>query len=396
MRLLNWSAAVLPEIWQNAGFGLYIHWPFCQSKCPYCDFNSHVSNAVDQSQWADAYCREIQRIGDELGPRTLNSIFFGGGTPSLMEPEMVARVIDKAAQTWNFSNKIEITLEANPTSVEARRFYGFRAAGVNRVSIGVQALSDVDLRALGRLHSVSEAMSAIELAQSIFPRMSFDLIYARQNQTLNEWEKELRRAISLQSSHLSLYQLTIEPETAFGARFRKGKLPGLPNEDLSADMYELTQSICRDSGFTAYEISNHAKEGEESTHNLIYWDAGDYVGIGPGAHGRLTINGKRFATETPLSPNDFLNLVRKTGSGESIREELSLKEQVNEYIMMGLRKDTGIELSRFPEQLQTNIFRSKINNLSEIGMVQKAANQLIITPAGRPVLNAILRDLFID
>lgn len=388
--------AALPEIWQSAGFGLYIHWPFCQSKCPYCDFNSHVSSSIDQSRWADAYCREIERICHETGPRTLNSIFFGGGTPSLMNPDLVGKIIEKAAQVWNFSNTIEITLEANPTSVEAARFHGFRNAGVNRVSIGVQALNNPDLQKLGRLHSVKEARDAIDLAQDIFPRMSFDLIYARQNQSLKDWEKELKEAISLQSSHLSLYQLTIEPNTAFGARHKIGKLSGLPNEDISADMYELTQTICESAGFSTYEISNHAQQGQESIHNLIYWDAGDYVGIGPGAHGRVTISGQRYATETPLMPNEWLNLVQNSGSGENHRERLSLIDQANEYIMMGLRKQTGIDLSRFPNHLLRDGFMNKINNLTDLGMVNVESDHLIASPAGRPILNAILRELLLD
>ncbi len=396
MPLPSWSVAVLPEVWQSAGFGLYFHWPFCQSKCPYCDFNSHVSNSIDQSRWAEAYCREIERVGHELGPRKLKSIFFGGGTPSLMNPDLIAKIIEKAAQVWNFSNTIEITLEANPTSVEAARFHGFRDAGVNRVSIGVQALNNPDLQKLGRLHSVKEARNAIDLAQDIFPRMSFDLIYARQNQTLKDWEKELKEAISLQSSHLSLYQLTIEPNTAFGARHRNGKLPGLPNEDISADMYELTQDICESAGFSAYEISNHAKRGQESIHNLVYWDAGDYVGIGPGAHGRITINSQRYATETPLMPNEWLNLVQNSGSGENLRERLSPKDQANEYIMMGLRKQTGIDLSRFPDHLLRDDFMTKINHLTELDLVSTRSGYLIVSPTGRPILNAILRELLLD
>ncbi|MEL7460439.1 MAG: radical SAM family heme chaperone HemW, partial [Pseudomonadota bacterium] len=285
------------EDWQHAGFGLYVHWPFCQSKCPYCDFNSHVVDRVDQTAWADALVADVRRIGAELGPRPLSSIFFGGGTPSLMPPATVAAVIDAATDVFSPSNALEITLEANPSSVEAERFKGYRTAGVNRVSLGVQALNDPDLRALGRLHSVAEARAAIDLAKSTFARVSFDLIYARQHQSLSDWDTELTEAVNFGTDHLSLYQLTVEPGTAFGARHARGGLGGLPGEDLSADMYALTQSVCDAAGMPAYEISNHARPGAECIHNKIYWQSGDYAGVGPGAHGRLTLNGARFATE---------------------------------------------------------------------------------------------------
>ncbi len=334
--------AVLGEDWQSGGFGLYIHWPFCQAKCPYCDFNSHVAAKIDQSRWNRAYIHEIKRIGAETQGRVLNSVFFGGGTPSLMRPDLVASILQTVRATWAPSNDFEVTLEANPTSVEAGRFAGYRDAGVNRVSIGIQALNDADLKALGRLHSVSEARAAFDLARSTFERVSFDLIYARQFQTLADWRAELSEALSMAADHLSLYQLTIENGTAFGDRLAKGELRGLPNDDDAADMYLATQDICQAAGMLAYEVSNHAVAGAESRHNLIYWRGGDYAGIGPGAHGRLTIGGRRMATDTPLSPNQWLEQVEKTGNGENPRQSLSQADQAAEYLMMGLRLSEGI------------------------------------------------------
>ncbi|MEM8539192.1 MAG: radical SAM family heme chaperone HemW, partial [Pseudomonadota bacterium] len=273
------------EDWEYGGFGLYLHWPFCEAKCPYCDFNSHVVRSIDQQAWADAYLSEIDRIGTETDGRVLRSVFFGGGTPSLMAPEIVDAILTRVRATWPIANDIEITLEANPTSVEAGRFAAFRDAGVNRVSMGVQALNDKDLRALGRLHTAAEAMLAFDIARNVFDRVSFDLIYARQGQSLSAWRNELNAALSLAVDHLSLYQLTIEEGTAFGARYAAGKLRDLPDDDLSADMYALTQEVCAARGFDGYEVSNHARQGAESAHNQIYWRYGDYAGIGPGAHG---------------------------------------------------------------------------------------------------------------
>ena len=274
------------EDWRNGGFGLYVHWPFCEAKCPYCDFNSHVSREIDEDRWRAAYLSEIDRLAELTPDRVLNSVFFGGGTPSLMSPELVNALIERIREKWAFANNIEITLEANPRSVEAGRFRGFSDAGVNRVSMGIQALNNPDLAKLGRLHSVEEARKAFDTARSVFKRISFDLIYARQGQSLNDWRKELTEALAMSVDHLSLYQLTIEQGTAFWERQRRGQLSGLPDEDLSADMYELTQEICDQHGMPAYEVSNHAEPGAESQHNLIYWRYGDYGGIGPGAHGR--------------------------------------------------------------------------------------------------------------
>ncbi|MDX8353151.1 radical SAM family heme chaperone HemW [Cognatiyoonia sp. IB215182] len=381
----------MPEDWEHGGFGLYIHWPFCQAKCPYCDFNSHVVAQIDQKAWEKAYLSEIERVGAETQGRILRSVFFGGGTPSLMDPDVIDAVLRKVRATWSCANDIEITLEANPTSVEAGRFAGYRDAGVNRVSMGIQALNDIDLKALGRLHSAKEAMAAFDVARDIFDRVSFDLIYARQNQSVAEWENELMQALNMAVDHLSLYQLTIEDRTAFGDRYAVGKLRGLPDEDMAADMYAATQEICADAGFAAYEVSNHARPGSESVHNLIYWRYGDYVGIGPGAHGRLTLNGQRYATETPLAPGAWMAQVQKTGAGESLRSPLSEEDQFAEMMLMGFRLHDGVNLERFGSSLDE--LRISINNLTDMGMVHMDGSQLSLTPKGRPLLNAVLRQL---
>ena len=328
---------------ERRGFGLYVHWPFCQAKCPYCDFNSHVVEKIDQDHWRDAFRKEVARVKNDLPDRTLNTIFFGGGTPSLMTPETVDAVISAAREAWPFANDMEITLEANPTSIEAERFRGFLGAGINRVSIGVQALNNEDLRRLGRLHSADEARRAVELAKSIFPRVSFDLIYARQDQSLSDWESELTEALELADGHLSLYQLTIEPGTAFGDRFAVGKLRGLPEEGLAADMFELTQDLTSRHGLHAYEVSNHAAPGCESRHNLIYWRGHDWLGIGPGAHGRFTFGERRIATESHSLPSDWLNAV-SDGSGENVRTTLTEQDDVEERLMMS--KYLSLHLSR--------------------------------------------------
>ena len=369
------------------GFGLYVHWPFCQAKCPYCDFNSHVVTNIDQNDWADAFVSEVERYGQETGPRTLNSIFFGGGTPSLMPPKTVEAIISAAQKTWQFSNDIEITLEANPTSVEAGNFRGFAQAGINRVSVGVQALNDDDLRSLGRLHSVDEALQAIEIANSAFARTSFDLIYARQNQTIEAWETELKRALGLAGEHLSLYQLTIEDGTAFGNRFRAGKLRGLPNEDLQADMYELTQELCLTTGYGAYEISNHARPGSESRHNLIYWTSGEFAGIGPGAHGRLTIEGRRLATVAPSAPVVWLGRAI-SGLGFDT-ETLTANDVLEEKILMGLRLSSGVYLT----DEETSVFYNKIKALENMSLLSHQDNHLTIPAQHRLLQNRVVAEL---
>ncbi|MDU8927983.1 radical SAM family heme chaperone HemW [Alisedimentitalea sp. MJ-SS2] len=385
----------MAEDWEQGGFGIYVHWPFCASKCPYCDFNSHVAAEIDESRWVRAYLSEIDRYADEVSGRVVNSVFFGGGTPSLMAPETVSAILERIHERWPQANNVEVTLEANPTSVEAGRFRGYGQAGVNRLSMGIQALNNHDLRALGRLHTVEEGLAAFETARQFFDRVSFDLIYARQDQSLKEWQAELRRALDLAVDHLSLYQLTIEPGTAFGDRYDAGKLRGLPEDDLAGDMYEATQEICDTAGLEAYEVSNHAKTGSESRHNLIYWRYGDYIGIGPGAHGRLTVGGQKFATETALSPNEWLNAA-DAGNGEALRRALSGAEQAEEYLMMGLRITQGIDLKRFSISSGRVLDAEKLSHLAEIGMVDITPNNLRVTPSGRMVLNAVIKELFAD
>ncbi|MFY2824085.1 radical SAM family heme chaperone HemW [Ruegeria sp. MALMAid1280] len=382
----------MADDWRNGGFGLYVHWPFCEAKCPYCDFNSHVSRNINQKQWLDAYLSELHRSAAEIHDRVLNTIFFGGGTPSLMEPETVAAVIDEARALWRPANDMEITLEANPGSVEAGRFAAYRDAGVNRISMGVQALNDEDLRRLGRIHTVADARAAFDIARACFDRVSFDLIYARQHQTLEAWRKELTEALSMAVDHLSLYQLTIEDGTAFGDRYAIGKLRGLPEDDSAADMYLATQEICEAHGLPTYEVSNHARPGAESQHNLIYWRYGDYVGIGPGAHGRITLNGRKLATETYLSPNAWLNAV-ENGSGEKERAVLSPQDQVNEYLMMGLRVTEGLDIDRFNALSDQPLPQDKLSDLVELGMIEQTNGRLVATKDGRAVLNAVIREL---
>ena len=368
------------------GFGLYVHWPFCQAKCPYCDFNSHVVSSIDQARWKNAYLAEIARVSDESGPRVLNSIFFGGGTPSLMNPDTAAAIIEAARAAWTPANNMEITLEANPTSVEAGRFHGYAQAGINRVSIGIQSLRDPDLKALGRVHSAKEARTAFDIARDHFKRVSFDLIYARQNQTLDDWRMELTQALAMAADHLSLYQLTIEPDTAFGDRFARGRLPDLPDDDLAADMYEATQELTEAAGLPAYEISNHAAPGAESLHNLIYWRSGDWVGIGPGAHGRLTLDNCRFETVSHKMPTDWLLAVEQNGSGYATRETISAEDARVEAVMMGLRLAEGI-----PAGLLAG--NAKLSGLEDAGLIETTPERIWATAAGRPLLNAILREL---
>ncbi|MEZ7812522.1 MAG: radical SAM family heme chaperone HemW [Paracoccaceae bacterium] len=379
--------------WQNGGFGLYVHWPFCQSKCPYCDFNSHVVAKIDQDVWLKAYLSEIDRLAVETKGRFLNSVFFGGGTPSLMEPRVVGAILARVQSHWALANDIEVTLEANPTSVEAGRFMGYRDAGVNRVSMGVQALNDLDLKALGRLHSVTEAVQAYDIAQKIFDRVSFDLIYARQNQSLNDWKNELRLALSLASDHLSLYQLTVEDGTTFGDRLKRGGLKGLPDDDMAADFYAITQDICGAAGMNSYEVSNYAKDGAQSRHNLIYWRAGDYMGIGPGAHGRLTLMGQRLSCESAKSPSLWLGKVFKKNNGETPRANINLREQADEYLMMSLRLAEGMNMARYARLAGRPISTAKKQHLSEIGMISFDNDQIIATTSGRMVLNTLIADL---
>ncbi|WP_126135975.1 radical SAM family heme chaperone HemW [Tritonibacter mobilis] len=381
--------------WRNGGFGLYVHWPFCQAKCPYCDFNSHVVSQIDQSAWVTAYQSELRRMGELLPDRLLNSIFFGGGTPSLMHPDTVAAVIEAARENWTFANDIEISLEANPGSVEAGRFGGYRDAGVNRISMGIQALNDDDLHRLGRIHTVDEARTAFDVARNCFDRVSFDLIYARQGQTLEAWKAELSEALSMAIDHLSLYQLTIEDGTAFGDRYARGKLRDLPTDDNAADMYLATQDICDTYGLPGYEISNHARPGAESRHNQIYWRYGDYVGVGPGAHGRITLNGQRYATEAPRAPGAWLDAVKK-GQGLLPFEILKPEDQVVEHMMMGMRLFEGLDLERHEALAGKPLSVKTIQELTDWGMIFVDGARLRATSQGRAVLNAVLRELLTD
>ena len=382
----------MSEDWRNGGFGLYVHWPFCASKCPYCDFNSHVAVTIDQGRWLAAYEAEIARAAAETPGRVLGSLFFGGGTPSLMAPEVVAGVIDAARAAWPLANDVEITLEANPGSVERGRFQAYADAGVNRLSMGVQALDDADLRRLGRMHTVAEARAAFDVARGCFGRVSFDLIYARQDQSREAWRRELREALSMAVDHLSLYQLTVEDGTVFGARAAAGKLRGLPDDDLAADMYLETQDICADHGMPAYEVSNHAAPGSESRHNLVYWRQGDWVGIGPGAHGRMTLEGQRWATEAPRAPGAWLAAV-DAGSGEAPRVVVPRDEQATEYLLMSLRLAEGMDLGRYARLAGRELDARAVDELRGMGFVETDADRLRVTAAGRPVLNAILRAL---
>lgn len=385
----------MAEDWEQGGFGLYLHWPYCEAKCPYCDFNSHVARRIDHGAWCDAYLKELDRAAAETPDRVLRSVFFGGGTPSLMDPETVAKVIAKIRSTWPCANDLEITLEANPGSVEAGRFHDFQQAGVNRISMGIQALNDADLKRLGRIHSADEAMQAFDIARNIFDRVSFDLIYARQDQGLADWQAELEQALSMAVDHLSLYQLTIEQGTAFGDRYNRGKLRGLPDDDLGADLFTMTQDICAKQGLPAYEVSNHARDGAQSRHNLIYWRYGDYLGIGPGAHGRLTTGGQRWATECYSNPDRWLSEVAN-GTAEKPRTQLSPTDQASEFLLMGLRVREGVSLKRFRELNGSPLPGEKLNDLKDLGMIDVSGEKLVILDQGVMVLNAVIERLLSD
>jgi len=375
-------------------FGVYVHWPFCLSKCPYCDFNSHVRHVgIDEARFVRAFERELATTAARIGARNVSSIFFGGGTPSLMQPASVQAILDAIAKHWSVAPDAEVTLEANPTSVEATRFRGYRSAGVNRVSLGVQALDDAALKELGRLHSAQEALDAVAVARSIFDRYSFDLIYARPRQTLDAWAAELKRAIAEAAEHLSLYQLTIEPDTPFAGLHAAGKL-SVPDDDLARDLYDLTQVICADAGLPAYEISNHARPGAECRHNLIYWRGHEYAGIGPGAHGRLNLDGRRVATETEKRPESWLMRVEATGSGLTVDEKLSAGETADEFLLMGLRLAEGIEPARYLALCGREIDPKRVAILHQEGAVETTADgRLRVTQSGFPLLDAVVADL---
>jgi putative oxygen-independent coproporphyrinogen III oxidase len=374
-------------------FGIYVHWPFCKAKCPYCDFNSHVRHdAVDHMSFARALVRELEWMQTKSAGKKVTSIFFGGGTPSLMPPEAVAHVLDSIARLWPMAADAEITLEANPTSVEAENFRGYRSAGVNRVSVGVQSLNDADLKALGRQHTPDEALKAFRLAAKIFPRVSFDLIYARPNQSQAQWREELTRALGEQQGHMSIYQLTIEPETRYADLFDAGKLV-IPDDDEAATLYEITQELTDKHGLGAYEISNHAAIGHESKHNLTYWRYGEYAGAGPGAHSRLASGENRLALISEKHPETWRQKVSDQGHGLIEESLLTPDEQAPEYLLMGLRIRDGIDLDHHAALAGRAIDRSKISALENLGMVKLNGSRLQATPRGRPILNAIIREL---
>ena len=381
--------------WENGGFGIYIHWPFCAAKCPYCDFNSHVRTSVDQSRWLSAIRLELKNNAIRTKGRTVNTIFFGGGTPSLMEPETVAGIIKEIAKLWVLALDIEISLEANPTSVEAQKFSDFRKAGINRISMGIQSLRNDDLKALGRMHSVNEARKAFDIAKDNFKRVSFDLIYARQGQSKFNWENELKEASSMAVDHLSLYQLTIEDGTRFGDLYERGSLKGMPNDSLAADMYDITQEVTLQNDMPAYEISNHAIEGAESRHNLIYWRYGDYIGVGPGAHGRISENGNKIATTTIENPENWLRGVELNGTSTIDDEVINHIDQASEYLMMSLRLIEGVDMERYKKISGVALDNKLIDKNIENGLIKVINNNLIATQRGRIILNTLIKDLLI-
>jgi oxygen-independent coproporphyrinogen-3 oxidase len=375
-------------------FGVYVHWPFCLSKCPYCDFNSHVRHApIDEERFSRAFASEIETTAARTPDREVSSIFLGGGTPSLMRPQTVGAILDAIGKHWRVSSRVEVTLEANPTSVEATRFAGYRSAGVNRVSLGVQALDDASLKALGRLHTAREALDAVRIARHAFDRYSFDLIYARPDQTPGMWADELKRAIAEAAEHLSLYQLTIEPETPFFGLHAAGKLK-TPDEATARALYDVTQEVSAQHGLPAYEISNHARSGAECRHNLVYWRGEEYAGIGPGAHGRLDINGVRHAIATEKRPEAWLMRVEANGHGVITDDRLSSEERADEFLLMGLRLAEGIDPQRYAVLAGRPLDPHRIAVLREEGAITvDPGGRLRVTQAGFPVLDAVVADL---
>jgi len=375
-------------------FGVYVHWPFCLSKCPYCDFNSHVRHAqIDEARFVRAFAREIETTAARIPGRTVSSIFLGGGTPSLMAPETVGAVLDAIGKAWRVADDVEITLEANPTSVEATRFKGYRAAGVNRVSLGVQALDDASLKMLGRLHSAREALDAVAIARGTFERSSFDLIYACPDQTPKMWADELELAITEAAEHLSLYQLTIEEGTPFFGLHAAGKLK-TPDEATARALYDVTQEVCNRHGLAAYEISNHARAGAECRHNLVYWRGEEYAGIGPGAHGRIDVDGARHATATEKRPESWLMRVEASGHGLITDDCLNREERADEFLLMGLRLAEGIDPKRYAALAGRPLDADRIAALRDEGAITiDASGRLRVTQAGFPVLDAVVADL---
>jgi len=377
-----------------SGFGIYVHWPFCAAKCPYCDFNSHVRTKIDEAGWIDAIVRELEWTAEQqVADRPIvETIFFGGGTPSLMQGSSVGRTLDTIARLWRTANDVEVTLESNPASADATRFADYRAAGVNRLSLGVQALSDKDLKLLGRLHDVAEAKAALKLAMNNFERVSLDLIYARPDQTIEAWRRELGEALTFGTDHLSLYQLTIEPATPFFTLYKNGSLH-IPDEDLAAELFEATQEMTQAAGRPAYEISNHALPGSEARHNLMYWRYGSYAGVGPGAHGRLDLGGQRIATQTEKLPERWREAVSRNGQGLIEKAVISPDDAAREHLLMNLRLAEGIDLAAYRARWNTAPAAGRIASLVEQGLLTHSGERLAATPRGRLLLNSVISAL---
>ena len=377
-----------------SGFGIYVHWPFCAAKCPYCDFNSHVRQEIDESGWIDAIVRELEWTAAEQGAERpiVETVFFGGGTPSLMQGKSVARVLDTIARLWRAGNDIEVTLESNPASADATRFADYRAAGVNRLSLGVQALNDKDLKMLGRLHNVAEAKAALALAMHNFERVSLDLIYARPDQTVAAWRDELSEALAFGTDHLSLYQLTIEPATPFFTLHMSGMLK-VPDEDRAAELFELTQEMTAAAGRPAYEISNHARPGSEARHNLLYWRYGAYAGVGPGAHGRLDLNGRRIATQTERLPERWRETVARNGNGLIEQSVVEPADAAREHLLMNLRLAEGLDLADYRARWGFGPDAKRMQVLIDDGLLQRDGDRLTATPRGRLLLNSVIAAL---
>ncbi len=374
---------------KDPGFGVYVHWPFCRRICPYCDFNVHKDSDIDASRWRSALLSELAHYAGELEGRTVTSLYFGGGTPSLIEPETVGEIVQAVARHWPVADDIEITLETNPTSSERRRLRDFKDAGVNRLSVGVQSFDDDALRFLGRDHSAADAIASLEDANNVFERVTFDLIYARPGQSPTDWRDELDRAVRIAGGHLSLYQLTIESGTPF---FREGVRPA--DNDEAADMFETTQDVLSAAGMPAYEISNHARPGEESRHNLTCWRGGDYLGIGPGAHGRLTIDGAFYGTHQIHNPDRWLKLAGEHGHGTAKRRLLSAEDRARELVMMGLRLVDGIDIERFGRiagiSFDDTVDPDALARMVDGDLMARTATSVYATAAGRQRLNAVL------
>ena len=378
----------------DPGFAVYVHWPFCLAKCPYCDFNSHVrAEPIDEPRFVNAFRAELLHRARQTQGRTVNSVFFGGGTPSLMRPQTVQAIVDAIAENWTVAGDAEITLEANPTSVEAGRFRGYRAAGVNRLSIGVQSLQDEALKGLGRRHSAADAIEAVKIGAGIFPRTSFDLIYARPGQSARAWREELDQALAMAGEHISLYQLTIEPDTIYERLFRAGKL-AMPDEETGRALWDVTQEISEKRGLPSYEVSNHARAGAESRHNLVYGRYGEYVGVGPGAHGRVGPWLERRAQATERHPEMWLTQVETDGHGLIENSALTSEEQSDEFLLMGLRLREGVDLETYESLSGRPLRRRQIDELTSYGFItEDEGGRLRVTPEGAPLLDTIVADL---